>query len=160
MAKYILSTLTNSFMFIKYGPRPGMTGRKEDGKNFNLKPVEARVRIGGGANLPSTLNAFGDMGKDQEGIPFWTPRGMVTTIQDSTWEWLKEDRNFQIFMKMGHITVMEQDPGMDHRKLTRIVENDMEGRDGYAPLRPGDKRLDPRVMGKTGTDHVEEDFRI
>jgi hypothetical protein len=161
MAKYILSTLTNSFMFTLYGEKPGDDEPNLKGRNFNMRPVKARVRIGGGANLPNTKNAFGEMSKDEEGIPFWTPRGMVTTIQDKTWEWLKDDRHFKTFVDMGHIIVLDEDPGMDHAKVSRLAATAMVPRDDHAPMTKGDSRLDRRIKVKAGNeDHVEEDFRI
>lgn len=133
----ILSTLTSSFVFVKYA-------QPVDGQ---LPEKLRRIRIAGGANTPSN-RGFGDLSSDHRGTPMWTPSGMVTTVDDEDMVWLERDATFNNFIKAGLIQVMS-DAAIEfkhnHKKLAREVEDNMAKADTHAPIKG---KSDPRVQAK------------
>lgn len=143
MAK-ILSTLTSGFVFVLYNEAPA----------GQLPTSQRRIRIAGGANTPSN-KGFGEMTSDEKGNPIWTPRGMVTTVEDEDMKWLLEDRSFKGFVDAGLLQVMSEAGAEfehNHKKLSREVEDNMTPVDSHAPLQGNsDSRIQARIKVTTGS---------
>lgn len=140
----ILSTLTSSFMFVQYGP-------PVEGQ---FPPVLRRIRIQGGANTP-TNKGFGDVSSDHRGTPMWTPRGMVTSVDDEDMTWLSADSTFKNFVDNGLLQVMS-DAGAEfknnHKKLVREVEDNMSAGDTHRPIvAQNDARMSARLKVSSGS---------
>lgn len=122
---WILSTESSTSIFNKYGESaPGAP-----------KPVEMRVVIHGGANIGSIRRPFGDAAQTDEGIPFYTPRGIVTRVERAKYEhFLMHNDCFQTGVKGGFYKVLEKDPGENHAEVKRIVNDTMTAADNSAPL--------------------------
>lgn len=134
--KYILSTLTNPFIFVKYGePQPG-----------GIPPMLRRIKIAGGANRPS-LRGFGEMSTDNEGVPMWTPRGMVSPVSDEDFEWLQENQGFKNFLQAGLMKMTDRDPGNNHDRIAKLT-SDMAKRDSMSPITPDDPRRKKVKIGE------------
>lgn len=139
----ILSTLTSSFVFVKYA----------ESVEGQLPVKLRRIRIAGGANTP-TNKGFGDMSSDHRGTPMWTPSGMVTTVDDDDMKWLGEDRTFNQFVDAGLIQVMSEAGAEfkdNHKKLSREVRDNMSEADSHAPLKGnGDPRIQAKLKVSSG----------
>lgn len=134
--KFVLSTLTNSFIFVKYSkPVLGSKG------NYVKDPQPLRrILIAGGANRPNSRGT-GEYTTDNNGIPMWTPNGIITPVDDLDIQWMMEDRGFKSFIDAGHIRVLNKDIGSDTSKIRKEVENGMVQRDAMSPLLPDDPRF-------------------
>ena len=125
MSKYVLSTATDSVKFQDH-----MMASESSG----MLTVIRSVMVHGGANLKSSKSGYGDMVNTDEGIPLWTPAGVITTIKDEDVEFLKNHRVFKIGMDAGFYQILDSHPGNDHNKIKAIVASDMTKKDGAAPL--------------------------
>ncbi|QRE00518.1 hypothetical protein [Burkholderia phage BCSR129] len=123
MSKYILSTMSDNVSYNVYD------------KSSDLPVVRKQVTILGGANKASLNSGFGDMVKNSEGIPLWTPAGMVTPITDADYEAIKDNAVFRRHMERRFIQLLDKDPGRDHDKVSSLVQT-MTPRDRAAPLTP------------------------
>lgn len=124
MTKYIISTMTNSVSYANWG----FAG--------DLPVIRSKVTIKGGANLPSLTSGFGEVSKDGEGAPLWTPNGMITPISDEQYETIKDHKLFKQHIEKGLLKVIEKDLTGNHKAIKNITL-DMTARDGYAQLTPG-----------------------
>lgn len=143
--KYLISTLTNTFKFVKWA-------KVAQGQ---MPFPERTVRVLGGANRPS-LKGWGEMSTDDQGTPMWTPDGVLTPVKPEDYAWLKEDQLFKEFVQAGHIKVLDYDPGQNHTKVRNIVKSDMVARDTHAPLLKGDPRLGIKKI-KAGVEGTQEE---
>ena len=105
MSKYIFSTLANDNLYAGY-----VKG------GADLPRLERQVLIKGGAGVA---------GRDQRMI---TPRGVVTEVTDSEYEFLKTNVVFKRHQDTGFIKI--EDRAADPEQ----VAADMTGRDNSAPL--------------------------
>ena len=123
MSRYVLSTATANMKFHEYTQAsPGSPHT----------PVRT-VLIRGGANSPSMDSGFGEQSKTDEGVPLWTPSGVITPISDEQAEMLMRNETFKRGVEGGFFKILDKDPGDSHKKVKQIT-SDMEGRDGAAPL--------------------------
>lgn len=150
--KYVLSTLTNSFIFVKYS-KP-VIGDK--GAYIKDPQPLRRIMIAGGANRPG-MKGIGEYTVDNNGIPMWTPDGVVTRVDDNDIVWMMEDKGFKSFVDSGHIRVLEKDISTDVSKIKKEIANGMSARDTMSPLLPDDKRLNKPFDGKKSDDSVDND---
>jgi hypothetical protein len=137
--KYVLSTLTNPFIFVKYS-KPVLS---EKGSYIKDPQPLRRILIAGGANRPSS-RGVGEYTVDNNGIPMWTPAGVVTAIDDNDLVWLLEDKGFKSFINAGHLKILDRDIGADAAKIRKETAT-MVQRDTQAPLLPNDKRLERKI---------------
>lgn len=105
--KFIFSTISTDVEFNAYVKTAN-----------DLPAVAARVVIKGGANVP-----------DKRLV---TPAGVLTVVEDETFEWLIKDAAFQKFKKNGFISIR------DAKVDPEVAAADMESRDKSAPMQPGD----------------------
>ena len=103
-------------------------------KNAGDLPVlRQKVTIKGGAGLPSTTGGFGEVSKDAEGAPMWTPSGMVTPISDAQYDAIKDHAVFKRHVEKGFIKVLNKDISDSHKEVQKQVQT-MQQRDGFAQL--------------------------
>lgn len=121
--KHIISTMTNAVAYTFWG------------KAGDLPVPVGKITIQGGANLPSLSSGFGEMTKDGEGKPLWTPQGVVTPISDEAYEKLKGHVVFQKHLDKGFVKVLEREP-RGHKDVSRVVK-DMPTRDEQSQITPG-----------------------
>lgn len=122
---WILSTESCSSIFRKFGT--GAPGAP--------LPVLASVCIHGGSNIGSIKKAYGDQSMTEDGIPFYTPRGVVTPIPRAAYvEILKDNETFQTGVNGGFYKVLDKDPGENHAEVKKIVAAEMKAEDNSAPL--------------------------
>ena len=133
--KYLISTMTNSFIFIKYDTPQ----YNKKGEMSGYPKALRRIRVAGGANRPN-MRGFGEQTTDNEGIPMWTPSGTSSPVQESDLAWLMKDEQFRLFVQGGHIKIVDQDYSGNHKEL-RKQTSDMSARDMHALLLPDDPRL-------------------
>ncbi len=125
MTKFVLSTATASTKFQKNGETPP----------GGVHTIIRHVMVHGGSNLASIKSGYGDMSQDDQGVPMWTPRGVVTRVSDEDAAFLEAHPTFQIGVKAGFYSIMDNDPGTDHKKIAKIVAaGELNDRDGSAPL--------------------------
>ena len=122
--KYVISTSSVSTKFIEY--HPCVAG--------GIQTPKRHVTVHGGANIASVKSGYGEMGADDQGIPMWTPQGVVTSITDEQAKFLSEHDVFKAGVAGGFYKLMDTDPGQDHKKVKAIASSDMNPRDGSAPL--------------------------
>lgn len=149
--KYLLSTLTNSFIFVKYD-KPVFNNK---GEMAQYPRALRRIRVAGGANRPN-MRGFGEQSADNEGVPMWTPKGVCSPVQESDLQWLMRDQQFRLFVEGGHIKVVDSDLNSSQRDINRAV-SDMTARDAQALLLPNDPRLTTSPI-KTDEDSFDENL--
>lgn len=123
MSKFVLSTMTNDVAYCFY---------QETG---DLPVVKKSIIVRGGAGLPSISNGFGAMTKTEEGVPMWTPDGVVTPIKDSD---IQELMNHPIFKKHqagNMVRIIDRDITDNHGAVKKEVTT-MLARDQFAQLTP------------------------
>ncbi|WVR18069.1 hypothetical protein JXVLWARM_CDS_0018 [Burkholderia phage Bm1] len=120
---YILSTMTDNVSYNVYD------------KTSDLPVVRKQVTIMGGANKASMNSGFGDMEKNSEGIPLWTPAGMVTPLSQENYDAIKDNAVFKRHLERRFLKILDKDPGKDHDKVSALVQT-MVPRDNAAPLNP------------------------
>ncbi len=122
---YILSTATVGSRYRNYLPNKG------EGPNAYSREIV----IHGGTNITGFNKPWGDQQISEQGIPMYTPRGVVTKIRAADFEWLKELKGFKTGLERKIFTILEKDPGQDHSKVAEIVEKkQMLKTDASAPL--------------------------
>lgn len=124
MTKYVLSTATASTKFQGFGNTPP----------GGVHTVVREVLVHGGANLASIKSGFGEMSQDDQGVPMWTPKGVVTPVTDDDAQFLAAHPTFQIGVNAGFYAILDNDPGHDHKKVARVAAAELNERDGSAPL--------------------------
>jgi len=122
--KYVISTSSVSTKFIEY--HPCVAG--------GIQTPKRHVIVHGGANIASVKSAYGEMGADDQGIPMWTPQGVVTSITDEQAKFLASHDVFKAGVVGGFYKILDTDPGQDHKKVKALAAADMTARDGSAPL--------------------------
>lgn len=124
MTKYVLSTATCGQKFVQYQPAvsPG-------GLNVPLR----HVIIHGGANSASTTSGFGELTNTEDGIPLWTPAGVVTKVSDEDAALLEGNEAFCRARDLGFFQIMDTNPGDSHNKIKKLAA-EMTPRDVSAPL--------------------------
>lgn len=146
MAKYILSTMANAVNYTFYGKVPSGT----------LPPVAKRIKIEGGAGLPSINTGFGNMAKDDQGVPLWTPDGVVTPISDENFDRLKDHVIFKKHMDAGLIRVIDHDITKNHGAVEKLVRS-ME-KDDFSPLNKD--KANTKIKVKTALEENGDENRM
>ena len=108
---HVYSTLSSPQRYTKYAIGAGDMPREDKS-----------VLIKGGANIADKN--------------FITPRGVVTTITEEDYEFLKENSMFKTHVDNGYITVEKSNTSIDK------VVADMVARDESAPMVPQDYEVD------------------
>lgn len=147
MSKFVISTLTDSVQYTKFN-----YGRTEN----EMPQIVASVLVHGGAGLSSISQGFGDMSKDGQGVPMWTPRGVVTPVSDAAVELLMADVTFQLHLKNGYVQILDKDPGENHTIVKKIASGMSEG-DNASPLTPEKMSTKAKVSPNSS---LVEDNRI
>ena len=130
MTKYVLSTMTNSVSYRNYK----YVGDRNATQNQSLLPIPAdTVLIRGGANRPTQRGGFGNSETDPSGNVIWTPRGVVTALDDEEYERVKDHWLFKKHLEGGYLTVLDDDISGDHKKVARIAD-DLNTQDPGAQL--------------------------
>lgn len=130
MTKYVLSTMTNSVSYRNYK----YIGDRNATQNQSLLPVPAdTVLIRGGANRPSLKGGFGETTNDLNGNVIWTPRGVVTVLEDEEYERVKDHWLFKKHLAGGYLEILDEDISGNHKKVAKIAAQ-MEGQDPGAQL--------------------------
>ncbi len=148
MTQYVISTMTNSVNYRIY-------------KTVGDLPTPVKsVRIHGGTGLPSLRSGFGEMSRDEEGVPMWTADGIVTPVSDEDYEVLKDHWLFKKHLEGGYVKVLNRDITENHKEVKKQVAT-MERRDEFAQLTPA--TLGQKLKVTTGgSNKMEADtqFRI
>ncbi len=143
---FVLSTMTNSVNYAfwdssKVGADPGKNGLGA------LPVLIGEVLIRGGANMSTSNpnNVYGERTKQENGMPIWTPAGVVTEIPDDLVPAMEKHPVFSAHMEQGLVSISESNPGNTHKDIVKATR-DMAKNDGFAPL---DKDgLDASISGK------------
>jgi hypothetical protein len=113
MTYYVYSTATNHNKYTEWHPRPG-------GKDtVSIPTVKRSVLIKGGAGIARNPGLI-------------TPFGVRTAIEDTDYEWLKDDPAFKRHVAAGFVKVSKSATDPDK------AADSMKQRDGSAPLVPND----------------------
>lgn len=147
MTKYILSTMTNSVSYANWG------------QVADLPVIRNKVTIKGGTGLPSISSGFGEVSKDGEGAPMWTPNGIVTPISDEQYDLIKDHKLFNQHIDKGFIKVLEKDIMGNHKAVTQATAN-MTARDGFAQLTPKTIKAHTQVKIKQNEIEADTQFRM
>lgn len=144
MSKYILSTMTHSVNYAFYVGSPD-------------NPIEReKIRIHGGASIPSSTSGVGELSRDSEGKPLWTANGVVTTIKDDQWERLKDHAVFKSHLEAGYVKLINHDITGSNREIDKHVAT-ME----VDPFRQLNKdTIKQRVKVTSGTPESDNEFRL
>lgn len=145
MTQYILSTMTSgvSYTFYDLPEQKYINGKEVDP---GLPRVKGQIHIAGGKGIPSLDRGFGEMSKDDQGYPMWTPSGMVTPISDEAYANLKEHPIFQKHVDGGFLKVLNSDISTNHAAVDKIAAT-MTERDGAAQLTPS--TIKDKIKGLT-----------
>lgn len=133
--QYILSTLTNSLIFVKYAPV------QLDSKGVPTGAPRAlrRIRVAGGANRPNMIGR-GEVSTDNEGVPMWTPEGVCSPVLEEDLKWLMQDPSFKQFIAMRHIKIVDTDLNSNRGEMRKVIAGELHARDSMAPMLPDDPR--------------------
>jgi hypothetical protein len=126
-------------------------------KTGDLPVMRDSVLIKGGAGLPSITSGFGETSKDVDGVPMWTPDGVITPLSDERYETLKEHPLFKGHIEKGLIKVINKDITGNHREVQKQVAT-MEKRDGFAQLTPATVGQHTKV--KISKDAIDADVQF
>lgn len=149
MTKYVLSTMTNGVNYAFWS---------EVKKGQDVPVMRDKIFIHGGAGLPSLKSGVGEMTKDGEGIPMWTPAGVVTPISDERYDKLKDHPLFKKHLEGGFVKVVNQDITGNHKAIVREVAS-MEKNDGFAQLNAKTIKDHVRAI-KISTDSIDSDIQF
>lgn len=142
--KYIISTMTSSVAYAFYDNVQGL-------------PIERhKIFIAGGRGIASTKSGFGEMTKNAQGQPIWTAKGLVTSVNDSDFEQLKDHPVFKKHQARGLVRVLEKDITGNHKAVAREAAS-MES-DGFGPM--NSERLGQKIKVSTQSMRQEDEFRI
>lgn len=122
MSKYILSTMASSVSYTFYGKAP----------EGAIPPIGRKIKIEGGAGLPSINKGFGEMTQDHQGVPMWTPAGVVTPISDEAYDALLNHVVFKKHLDAGLLRVIDHDITQNHGAVAKLTQN--MAVDDFAPL--------------------------
>ena len=134
MAKYILSTMTSGVNYAVYG----------ESVEGGLPVIRKSILINGGKGLPSLTGGFGEMSKDDQGHPMWTPDGVVTAVSEENYELLKVHPLFMKHLDGGYLKVINHDILGNHKAVQREVRGMVES-DNSSQLTPSNAKQ--RVAG-------------
>jgi len=126
MTYFVYSTMTSGVDYAFYARNTSPQG----GVNKTRKVIS----IKGGANSPTS---------PMKGLI--TPKGVVTTIEDSDYELLKNHLVFKQHLAAGHVTVERS-----KAKVDTVVKN-MTPKDGSAVAIAADFKTPPKSVGKMET---------
>lgn len=132
---YIVSTMANSVSYNTYN----FIGDPKSQQGV-LPVVKDKVLIHGGAGMPSTKSGFGEMVRDQDGVPMWTADGVVTSVTDAQLALLEGHWLFKKHLENGHVRVLQKDISGNHRAVQKEVAS-MEADEKFGLLKKGDKRI-------------------
>lgn len=156
MSVYILSTMTNSVCYRTYHFVGDAVSQVKNGPGPLPVPDPNPIMIHGGAGIPSLKSGIGEVSRDSEGKPLWTPRGVVTAIKDEDYERLKDHWLFQKHIKANYLKVIEKDISHDIKEIRRQVEMDMQLRDDFAQL--SRETLKQKIKVKTPDKTLSQDL--
>lgn len=156
MSVYILSTMTNSVCYRTYHFVGDAASQVKNGPGPLPVPDPCPILIRGGAGIPSLKSGIGEVSRDAEGKPLWTPRGVVTAITDEEYERLKTHWLFQEHMKANYVKVVESDISHNVKEIRRKVEQDMQPRDDFAQL--SRDTLKQKIKVKTPDKTLSQDL--
>ena len=121
---YIYSTLAAPVLYTSY-------------KDSQMPEREYSIRINGGAGVAQEAKITGNL---------YTPRGVVTLIKDSDFEFLQKNPVFKIHEKNGYITFekssgelsqhLQERANSDLNKINKVVDGNMKDKDISAPKTP------------------------
>lgn len=132
---YIVSTMANSVSYNTYN----FIGDPKS-KQGVLPVVKDKIVIHGGAGMPSLRSGFGEMTKDQDGVPMWTAEGVVTSVTDAQLAVLQDHWLFKKHQDSGHVRVLTKDVTGNHKAVVKEVAS-MESDERFGLLKKGDKRI-------------------
>ncbi len=147
MTKYVLSTMTNAVSYAFFNDVGG------------LPVIRDKVTIKGGAGLPSLTAGFGEVSKDDEGSPMWTPDGVVTPLSDERYDLVKDHPLFKKHIDKGVLKVINHDITGNHKEVQKQTRS-MEKKDGFAQLNPA--TIGQHCKVKISKDSIDSDaqFRV
>lgn len=143
MSKYVLSTMTSNVGYALYD----MIG--------DLPVLRRKIRIFGGAGIPSETSGVGDITRNHDGKPLWTPSGVVTTVSDEDAEILRNHPVFSKHHDAGYVKFVHGDISHSTREMDKATNN--MKRDGFQQLTK--ETLKSRVKVTIGNKN-EDDHRI
>lgn len=123
----------------------------------DLPVMRDKVTIKGGANIPSIKNGFGDMSQDEEGIPIWTPQGVVTSLKDERYALVKDHPLFKKHIEKGVLKIINHDISGDHKAVKKHLIG-MTASDDYAQLTPA--TLKKKTSVKMSTQSIDSDVQF
>lgn len=141
--KYILSTMTSNVSYTLYN----MIG--------DLPVARKKIRVYGGAGLPSASSGIGDLSRDKDGKPLWTPSGVITSVSDEDAEILEKHPVFKKHYDAGYIKFVQGDISHSTREMDKATNR--MNRDGFQQLTKS--TINSRVKVSIGTE-TENDNRI
>lgn len=120
----VISTLSNDVIFCNYK-------RTEDGTVY----AQQKVTILGKARIPQDRRQWGELRRDPQLNALFYAEGVVTKISDEAWEWLKEKKYFNNYVKAGNLKVLHSfNNADDHRAVDKFAQQDMSNDDGFGLL--------------------------
>lgn len=121
--KYILSVMASPVSYTIYkNVEPG-----------SVPPVMKKIRIEGGAGIPSSRRSFGHAAQDvSTGIPLWTPDGVVTAVSDADFALLEAHKVFKKHLEADLVKVLNSDITSNHGAVEKIAKN--MAHDQFRPL--------------------------
>lgn len=120
MTMYVLSTMSSAIGYCFYDqPNRNTTPTAKNPVSGDIPVLRKKIRIHGGAGLPSLRSGFGDMEQDAEGKPLWTADGMVTPISDADYELLKDHHVFKKHLEKGLVKVINRDISDNYRAVKK-----------------------------------------
>lgn len=111
MSVTVISTMTDSVGYTFFD------------KVGDLPIPKKKITIHGGASIPSIKSGFGDMSRNEEGIPIWTAEGTATVITDANYDALKDHWLFKKHQESGHVKVIMSDVSDDYKRVKKEVRS-------------------------------------
>lgn len=145
MSKYVLSTMTANVAYHFYN----MVG------DLPVPDQKRKIRIFGGAGIPSETSGIGHLSRDDEGKPMWTPSGVISTISDEQYERLKEHPVFKKHFDAGYVKFVNGDISYSTKQVDKAVSG--MNRDGFQQLNK--ETIESRVKITVGRKE-DDDFRL
>lgn len=122
MSKYIVSTMTNAVCYTIF----------DDAAPGIVPNVKRNIRIEGGTGIPSINSGFGEMSRDHQGTPMWTPSGTVTPVSDEDFALLQNHHVFKKHLERELVKIVGNDIVDNHKAVEKVARG--MAKDDFAPL--------------------------
>lgn len=144
MSVFVLSTMTQSVGYTNW-------------KTVDGVPIpQGKIKIHGGAGIPSLRSGFGDIQSNSEGRPVWTADGIVTSLDDGQYAQLKDHPLFKKHVEAGLVKVISRDISQNHNEVKNYASS--MSRDSFQVLTP--KTLKQKIKVTSLSAPAEDEFRL